>query len=435
MRILIEFVDAVAVNNIAATMILRPDKVYFLGKDDVAESARLRNWCRDFQNICRKHDLEIDMEYWPISENSVEMALAEMNALLSELNLDRNPKAPGLHPDAESEIYIDIRGGREVPIFVAGQVFGSLNRNDIKLVQPNGVTGDIYIMNVGQVGGRGWERYAVSSVEMPFQISVKEYVALYGGNLFDTGIVLEREDKELNAGIESLWKVCKEDPERWNRNLVAAVRTSSNPSETEKENIDILLGQLKEYKLLLPVRKGNKSENKSEIYSQKEQILLDRYKLMFAPAMREILNDVFILPGRALEYYVALTVWRILRKYKKVNQVVTGAKIDLDGKMQPDGKALGAFNEVDVMCMAGVRPVFISCKSGDISGESYKLSNVSQRLSGDHGISVLVSGKSLGISEVLWDRFEKDHIIAVDDVFHLQNEDFLSRIEDILVGV
>ena len=75
------------------------------------------------------------------------------------------------------------------------------------------------------------------------------------------------------------------------------------------------------------------------------------------------------------------------------NDVRTGVTIDWDGYEQPAGSQIvDTVNEIDVLMMHSMVPVFVSCKNGGVSSdELYKLNTVAEQFGGKYAKKVLVS--------------------------------------------
>jgi hypothetical protein len=65
--------------------------------------------------------------------------------------------------------------------------------------------------------------------------------------------------------------------------------------------------------------------------------------------------------------------------------------IDWDGKWhKPEEKTPDTHNEIDVMVMHGMTPLFISCKNGNVAEELYKLNTVAERFGGPYARKMLI---------------------------------------------
>jgi hypothetical protein len=91
--------------------------------------------------------------------------------------------------------------------------------------------------------------------------------------------------------------------------------------------------------------------------------------------------------GQLLELLVAVTADEL----SIYNDVKTGVFIDWDGIVFEDNRA-DVENEIDVVLMDGMVPVFVSCKNGSVDAdELYKLAVVSERFGGKYAKKVLVT--------------------------------------------
>lgn len=77
---------------------------------------------------------------------------------------------------------------------------------------------------------------------------------------------------------------------------------------------------------------------------------------------------------------------------KTYNDVMNGVCIDWDGEIHTDEDAYDTENEIDVMMMHGIVPVFVSCKNGIVGiDELYKLNSVAEKFGGQYAKKVLVA--------------------------------------------
>ena len=100
-----------------------------------------------------------------------------------------------------------------------------------------------------------------------------------------------------------------------------------------------------------------------------------------------IVRECLTKSGSVLEYYTYKTALKMRENgFPVFDSVETGVVLDWDGR------ANGTRNEIDVMMMRGVTPVFISCKNGDISvDELYKIGAVADRFGADFSRRALLS--------------------------------------------
>jgi hypothetical protein len=96
--------------------------------------------------------------------------------------------------------------------------------------------------------------------------------------------------------------------------------------------------------------------------------------------------------GQALELIIASRMRNLKDEDGKAiyNDVRVGVVIDWDGESGEEKHK--TLNEIDIMAMKGVIPIFISCKNGDFNTEElYKLNTVSYRFGGKYAKRALVT--------------------------------------------
>ena len=71
---------------------------------------------------------------------------------------------------------------------------------------------------------------------------------------------------------------------------------------------------------------------------------------------------------------------------------MNGVYIDWDGIIEDEDSAIETRNEIDVIMMKGIIPVFVSCKNGQIDTEElYKFNSVAEHFGGKKAKKVLVA--------------------------------------------
>ena len=99
-----------------------------------------------------------------------------------------------------------------------------------------------------------------------------------------------------------------------------------------------------------------------------------------------------IKQGVLLELFITNTVFSIKEDGQPVyNDVMMGVQIDWDG-VKSQIAYTEVKNEIDVIAMKGLRPVFISCKNGKFTDEElFKFSTVAEEFGGKYVKKVLVT--------------------------------------------
>ena len=108
-----------------------------------------------------------------------------------------------------------------------------------------------------------------------------------------------------------------------------------------------------------------------------------RVRFTFADAqIRTWLRDV----GSVLELYV----WQACVRCGRYQDVKTSVVVDWEGQNSPDGVS----NELDVVAVSKIRPVFISCKTGEIRTEALnELAVLRDRFGGTVARAIIVSAE------------------------------------------
>ena len=92
-------------------------------------------------------------------------------------------------------------------------------------------------------------------------------------------------------------------------------------------------------------------------------------------------------------------------------------------------------NEIDVILMKNVCPIFISCKNGKVGGLAlHELETVSRKFGGKYARKALIIGPALDQTTgtmYFRQRARDMHIWIIDDVFRMSDEQLLSHLKRI----
>ena len=92
-------------------------------------------------------------------------------------------------------------------------------------------------------------------------------------------------------------------------------------------------------------------------------------------------------------------------------------------------------NEIDVILMRNVCPIFISCKSGKAGGLAlHELATVSRKFGGKYARKALVLAKSCDDTagaQFFKQRAKDMHIWIIDDVYRMSDEQLLHKLKKI----
>jgi hypothetical protein len=221
-------------------------------------------------------------------------------------------------------------------------------------------------------------------------VTVEELIALYGG------IVLPENPQPDNDAdkryVDLLWDMACRDLRGWNDSVkfLNEFEKRTDP-ENDRMHIDIDLLPLQReihnypYKLKIYIDFVQKLVEKGLI----TDFWLGQNHISYSyrnDAVRRCLKS----PGDILEMKVLFEARSLQENGKPYfDSCHIGVNIDWDGV---DRHADDTKNEIDVILMRGLTPIFISCKIGEIKEiEPYKLWTVAERFGGKHAKKVLIA--------------------------------------------
>lgn len=264
---------------------------------------------------------------------------------------------------------IGLTGGDDLFLTAAGIVFERHKDKNIQLHRYNLRNNVVY-----DCDGDG----NTIQIDHNTHLTVEENIRIYGGEVIygDNGTAKWSMTEEFKNDIRDIWDVCRKNVRRWNQGKDAGIARAL----TEKGLI-------------------SKTDNKT-IYKSEQ--------------VRRCINKA----GNALEMivYLAATESTDDNGIPVYNDAMNGVCIDWDGSTDE----YDTRNEIDVMLMHGLVPIFISCKNGSVStDELYKLNTVSQRFGGRYAKKILVATalETLGESgKYLRSRAKDMNIRIIDNI-------------------
>jgi hypothetical protein len=404
---LVEFYDKSPLENIVGSLVLKPRKVVFLGSN----TKHMERDIAHYNKLWRQKGVETETECRFIKRND----LAQIQQTLFSI-ADENP-----------ECAVDLTGGDELSLVAVGTVAHSLKEKNISFHRVNVNTRKLI------------DFFGVDFDEEIYEptLSVEENIVLYGGSVvFDTekpgATHMWNLSDEFTADINALWEIVRRDCGGWNTQM-RQLESIISPKGTDvfcKTGYNDVHGE--------PV----KLWNKRLFYQMQEQGLIsafrhDRDAFSFS-IKNEQLSRVMSKAGAILELKTFLLASALQGKNRPhFNDVMTGVYIDWDGEVHQQGElARDTENEIDVLCMRGLLPLFISCKNGSVEeDELYKLNTVAQRFGGEYGRKALVCtyiNKSPRSLEYFRQRASDMGITLIDGVDKKSDKEFSAELKNAL---
>ena len=142
--------------------------------------------------------------------------------------------------------------------------------------------------------------------------------------------------------------------------------------------------------------------------------------------------------GTALEMEVMVTARELMQDGKPwYNDAMSGVAIDWDGRFHSmNDEDKDTENEIDVLLMKGVIPVYISCKNGQVEEvELYKLDTVARRFGGPVAKKALITSRlNMGESSLAHyrQRAKDMGIKLIENACDLEPEAFRQMVKDLI---
>ena len=396
---LIECFSNSHIDNIAACLRLRPDRMIMVGYADHMDEPVKR-----YQRVLEQRGISTEVTMCDVQH----MDLHSMFATLKKVVLD------------EKDCVIDLTGGDACVIMAFGAVLAQLPVEARRSVRVEKFDHDANIV-------RDCIHDNQQIQEQSVNLTVEELIELHGGvihyNAYQPPKGSNRRD------LTGLWNVMSEAPKDWNQAIMmlgefesradsktqvflplAHLRDSISNFEMKENIVRELLGKLHHQGII----EDHSSRNALE-YTYTDPLL--RYCTQKAGNVLEVKT---LLEGRA-------TTQNGMPYFHDCQMSV---RIDWDGVVHdPADHIPETRNEIDVVLMHETTPLFVSCKNGSIDEEElYKLHTVAERFGGPYAKKMLIATdmdrKSAAASRAFIQRAWDMDIFLVTDAAELSNEEW-----------
>lgn len=435
----IEFIDESAIENVCAALTLAPDRVILIGNN----TDELSKCCYRYERLLKSKGRNVDFVPCTVSDNNLKTITDILeDVILKETN------------EQSSECVIDLTGGNDLYLTAAGIVYGRLSSANVRI---NLIRLDILRGRVIDADGDGLP----PSFPPLSDISVEDNIGIYGGK-----VVYEREkrgttyswtvDEDLKSDVSSLWEMCKRNISDWNTQTLFLDIIEDDDSIVFRRNMTTKASFEKIDRVIIDKRNKGKFNGRKTPRDISSDFLSELVEKGFLKSCM-LTNDGIELEyrdekakrlitksGQVLEMAVYLAAYDIKSSDgKKVyNDVMTGVTIDWDGEIvekessRNDGtpwyvkkNKQDTENEIDVMMMRGMIPIFISCKNGRVDmDELYKLETVANRFGGKYAKKMLIAA-NLGYGEFTWDLLARAKEMDIKVLYENFNKSSLQQIQ------
>ncbi|MBQ7313779.1 MAG: hypothetical protein IJW81_09375 [Clostridia bacterium] len=362
---LIELYDKTPVENILGSLALKPDKVVYI----TSESRKAIRAIPNYQKILKGRGIHAEMRVKSIAKNDLEAIVAALYDIIS---------------DPSDDYIIDISGGDEGALVALGIVLGSTDLR-VSAFRMNAVSrrGVWFEFRRSETGRRTISRIVMNyDVNSQVCLTVQENILLHGGRIYGESYTFRRDDP-VCGDIDTLWQLCRRDCSGWNAKINRISACVSRYAEDKNDLYCVADDDIG--------RKGGVDREFWNYFLENGFVLPEKtYSRRGVTVFRyksKPIQDCLTKAGSLFEYYTYKTALECERDgvplYDSATTgIILGWNEDIDTTR----------NEIDVMLMAGMIPVFISCKNGDVeTDELYKLNTVSKKFGVGYARSALTA--------------------------------------------
>ena len=354
-KTLVELFDNCQLENIIASLKFKPDRIVYIGFEKVMTlnkmnavsdffKGKLENCQIEFE-VVKKNDIDLIVEKLEQIYNKYENCMFDMTGgketLLTALGIFMaDKKVPVFQFDVEEEKFINIKN---------------------------------------------CENFCLSD---DFKITIPKALELNGCSLLtsEEGDYKWHFSDEFIKDIEKMWDISSDDPGAWNAQSNGFERIEKLRKPQKGLSVYLNLNNIKKKVYInMDVITPLVDNGLITDFIHNDKILSFNYK-------NEQVKQTLIKAGNILELYGYILIDEIKKENQEdFDDVDLSVYIDWDGIIHPEySKVKDTKNEVDIMVINKLIPVFISCKNGEVKKEAlYELDTVASRFGGKYAKKIL----------------------------------------------
>lgn len=411
---IIEFYDKMSVENIVSALLCAPEKVIFVGDN----RKKIQRSITLYEEVVCSRGMATTFLYKIVGKNN----LNDIIETLTEI-VEKN-----------TDCIFDLNGGEELYLVALGMIAQKY---------PDRIQMHRFNIRNNTLVDCDLEGNVCRCAEI--SLSVSENIQIYGGKVMFApekidGTYVWEYTEEFMKDVRGMWEICRKNAGRWNTQINAMDRMNSLLDRENFLEVEIDVEQV----ISLLEKRREKFVFHKEIYEElhdKGIILNWEYsekKIAFTYKNEQV-KKCLTKAGQILEMYITVMAKSVQDEtgMPLYNDVQTGVYIDWDGEVVSRDEA-DVTNEIDVLLMKGLVPVFISCKNGFIEYEElYKLSVVAGRFGGRYVKKVLVASglDRMGMkAEYIRARAKDMNIRIVEDVDEMSEENLCRILKSLWIN-
>lgn len=392
----IEFFDKVDVRNVISSLITPPERIIYVG----SSTRQMWNRVAKYQKLFEDRGISIEFDCRSVSRSNLEKAYQELEEIV--LNYD--------------DCVFDITGGDEILNMALGMLYGKYPDKNIQF----------HRVNVQNNAVCDCDKDGLTIEKNTPTLSVEENIRIYGGEVVWGDVTSEDTwDWDMTEAFRddalAIWEICRAGVRQWN-NQAGCFEAILATGTIQPGGLTVTAEIAAAERFLWESNRSWRPVDRI-IDDLLDGGLLTRYDdsdgIYVTVGFKDLqVRRCLSRAGTALEMKIFIT----LRELGIYTDCRNGVKIDWDGVTQEEDRENEDYsteNEIDVLAMRHLVPVFVSCKNGFVdANELYKLNTVTRRFGGPIGKMVLVAnGISNGKSgEFLRERCRRMDIRLIENV-------------------
>lgn len=389
MTTIIELFDSEQIENIVSCFAFKPDKLIFIGYKIPTKKRKA------IENFVHGRGLFPEFEYITIYDYEMIDVIRKIENIVNE----------------NEDCAFELTGGDEVIAAAVGYVAVSRNLKIFRYDIPSRRAIGIY--------------NCIPPIpdKLP-QMSIEEAIKLHNGTIVkqDTYPKWSMSEEFIND-VMTFWKIYSKNCSGWNQYMQ---RLSLGSSEFSKRHVTGTFLQthipVKIFRTLMGIG-----------FIKDFELIGNKFSFTFKNSE---LMHLFVKAGNMLELYTYINVRNITEGGESFfSDSDIGVMIDLGNTAQTRNS--GTRNEIDVIAMRGVTPVFISCKSGEFKKEAlYELQAVAEKFGGQYAKKILVTTYigSENTAKYIRQRAQDMGIVLIDHVHEKTPEQLQTEIKNAVGG-
>ena len=363
---IVEFYDSDPIENAVSLLLEGAEKIIYIGYN----SKQLKRVIEDYSEIASNKGILVEFD----------SKTANRNDLLSITTVLENVV------EAEKECVFDLSGGDDLYLVAAGIVY-ERNKDKVQLHRFNVRNGKLSDCDAdGNILKTSFK-----------ELSLNEIIRCSGGRIiYDTEEPLTTHiwdfTPDFVSDVEVLWGLCTKNNRYWNMMI------SSIGQNTVYKNDDLLSIEINYNALENSLNNKGVNDNYVKEFFKKlsgcgfiKDLVITEHTLSYKYKNNDI-KECLSKAGLLLELFIMIKATALKNEdgSSYYTDALTGVMIDWNDEEIEDRRPVR--NEIDVLLVKGLVPVFVSCKNGEVEvDELYKLSTVANRFGGKCAKKVIVA--------------------------------------------